>query len=116
TRLVSDLLDTSRVKTGKLRLEIQAVDMAEVIEAAVQSCRPAMDARLQRFAVFVPAGALELQGDPVRLTQVRCSLPDNAWKYTPIGGDVGLSVAVVEQTLLMTVSDSGIGITAEALP
>ncbi|GAB3346696.1 sensor histidine kinase [Lysobacter tyrosinilyticus] len=115
-RLVSDLLDVSRASTGKLRLEHQLVDMTGIIDEAVDACRPAMDTRLQRFSVHVPARALEMQGDPIRLAQILRNLLDNASKYTPNGGEIGLSVVVRDGALVMTVSDNGIGITAEALP
>jgi diguanylate cyclase len=116
TRLVGDLLDVSRVNTGKLRLERCAVEMIEVIDEAVDACRPAMDARLQNFGVRLPTGALEVHGDPVRLAQVLSNLLDNASKYTPDGGEIGLAVGVIDNAMVITVSDSGIGITAEALP
>jgi diguanylate cyclase len=116
SRLVGDLLDVSRVNTGKLRIERRVVEMAGIIDAAVETCRPAMDARLQHFGIHVPSCALEVHGDPIRLAQVLSNLLDNASKYTPDGGEIGLSVMVVDDILVMTVSDSGIGITAEALP
>jgi diguanylate cyclase (GGDEF)-like protein len=115
-RLVDDLLDMSRASTGKLRLQRGLVDMVALIDAAVGSCRPAMDARLQQFAVSMPAGALLIEGDPVRLTQVVCNLLDNASKYTQNGGEIQLAVTANEQSLAIVVSDNGIGITAEALP
>jgi diguanylate cyclase len=115
-RLVGDLLDVSRAHAGKLRLERQNVDMADVIDGAVLSCRPAMDARLQHLGVFVPSCPLAVDGDAVRLTQVLCNLLDNASKYTQVGGEIGLSVTAAEEVIVITVSDSGIGITAEALP
>jgi diguanylate cyclase len=116
SRLVGDLLDVSRTATGKLRLERQVVEMADIIEQAVESCRPAMDTRLQHFVVHVPSSPLEVYGDPLRLTQILSNLLDNASKYTHVGGDIGLSVVLVEDAIMMTVSDSGIGIAAEALP
>ena len=115
-KLVDDLLDVSRTHTGKLRLERRVVEMAGVIDEAVESCRPAMDTRLQHFGIHVPLCALEVNGDPVRLTQILSNLLDNASKYTHVGGEIGLSVVVVDHAVVMTVSDSGIGITAEALP
>jgi diguanylate cyclase len=115
SRLVSDLLDVSRVNTGKLRLERRVVEMAGIIDEAVDACRPAMDTRLQHFGVHVPSCALEVHGDPIRLVQILCNLLDNASKYTQNGGEIRLSVAVVDDAIVMTVSDSGIGITAEAL-
>ncbi len=115
SRLVSDLLDVSRVSTGKFRIERRPVDLVGIIDAAVDACRPAMDTRLQHFVARVPARALEVHGDPVRLVQVVSNLLDNASKYTLDGGEIGLSVMVAGDALMMTVSDSGIGITAEAL-
>ncbi len=115
-RLISDLLDMSRVNTGNLRIESRLVDLAGVITEAANACRPAMDTRLQRFSVEVPARAIELDADPVRLAQILRNLLDNASKYTPKGGEIGLSVAVVDETVVVRVSDSGIGITAAVLP
>lgn len=115
-RLISDLLDVSRVSTGKLRLERQMVDMSKIIGEAVETCRPAMDVRLQAFVVQVPTTVLPVYGDAVRLAQVLGNLLDNASKYTPAGGVIGLMVEVVEDEIVMTVSDDGIGISAEALP
>jgi diguanylate cyclase (GGDEF)-like protein len=116
SRLVGDLLDVSRVSTGKLRLERRVVDMADIIDVAVEACRPAMDARLQRFGMQMPPNTLEIHGDPVRLAQIFSNLLDNASKYTPKGGAIGLVVEVVNGAFVMTLSDNGIGITAEALP
>lgn len=115
-RLISDLLDVSRVNTGKLRIESRRIDLAGVITEAANACRPAMDARLQRFSVEVPAQAIELDADPVRLAQILRNLLDNASKYTPKGGEIELSVAVVGETVVISLSDSGIGITTAVLP
>ncbi len=115
-RLISDLLDMSRVNTGKLRIECRLVDLAGVIEEAANACRPAMDARLQRFNVAAPERAIALDADPVRLAQILRNLLDNASKYTPKGGEIGLSVAVVGETVVISVSDNGIGITNAVLP
>jgi len=115
-RLVGDLLDVSRVNTGKLRLERRPMDLAVVIDEAVDACRPAMATRLQRFDVQMPAGALAVHGDADRLAQVFSNLLDNASKYTPVGGAIGLRVQVADETIVIAVSDSGIGITDEALP
>jgi diguanylate cyclase (GGDEF)-like protein len=116
TRLVGDILDVSRVNTGKLRLERMLVEMAVVISSAVDTCRPAMNTRGQVLRVNVPSRALEVRGDPVRLAQVLCNLLDNASKYSPDAGTIELSAAVVDDTLVLTVADSGIGITPDALP
>ena len=115
TRLVGDLLDVSRVHTGKLRLERRTVDMASVISDAVDACRPAMNMRLQHFSMDAPACQLDVDCDPVRLVQIVSNLLDNASKYTPHGGAVDLSIAVDDDSLTLTVSDNGIGITPQAL-
>lgn len=116
SRLVSDLLDLSRVNTGKLTLECQTVDMAGVIDQAIGACRPAMDTRLQHLGVCVPAGTLWVYGDPIRLAQILINLLDNASKYTPQGGEIELSVWIEATGLAISISDSGIGVTSEALP
>ena len=116
TRLVGDLVDVSRASTGKLHLQPQAIDLTDVVEAAVETCRPSMDIRLQAFTVKLPARALMLHGDPVRLTQVLTNLLDNASKYTAVGGRIGMSVSALKGSLEVTVSDTGIGISSSALP
>ena len=116
SRLVSDLLDVSRVNTGKLTLEREMVDMSGVIDRAIGACRPAMDTRLQHLGLYVPARALWVNGDPVRLAQILINLLDNASKYTPQGGEIELSAWVEDTALMVSVKDSGIGVTAEALP
>jgi len=75
-----------------------------------------MDIRLQTFTVNLPARALMLQGDPVRLTQVLTNLLDNASKYTPVGGRINLKVNVGDRSLQVSVNDNGIGISSAALP
>jgi len=116
SRLVGDLMDVSRVSTGKLRLERRMLEMASVIDEAVDACRPAMDAREQKFHCEMPARALEVHGDPVRLAQVFSNLLDNASKYTLNGGEINLVVTAAGNAMVLTVSDNGIGITATALP
>lgn len=116
TRLVSDLLDLSRVRTGKLRLVKQAIDLREIVLEAVNACRPAIDARLQTLALDIPEHALKMHGDRVRLSQVVRNLLDNASKYTPQHGRLVLDLQKVASQALLVVSDTGIGISAEALP
>lgn len=116
TRLIGDLIDVSRAGTGKLRIDRQLVDVVDIIDAAIDVSRPAMDTRLQSFVVRVPSCALTLHGDPVRLAQILTNLLDNASKYTPDGGDINLSVEKADHGIVVSLSDTGIGITAEALP
>jgi diguanylate cyclase (GGDEF)-like protein len=116
SRLVSDLLDLSRINTGKLRVERQRVEMHDVIESAIETCLPAMETRLQHFNFRMPPAGLAVDGDPTRLAQIFCNLLDNASKYTPDGGNIGLESAIIGNAIVITVSDTGIGITPQALP
>jgi diguanylate cyclase len=116
SRLIADLLDISRMSTGKLRLERRMVDLADTINAAVAACRPGMDARLQHFTTHIPAVALNFYGDPVRLTQIISNLLDNASKYSKEDAEIGLSVVQADGSIVITVSDTGIGMSAEVLP
>lgn len=115
-RLVDDLLDGSRVRTGKLRLELGTVDLVAVLDEASMACRPAMQARQQHFSVELPPGPCEVHGDPMRLTQIVNNLLDNACKYTPAGGEIALRMTVAEHSLSIFVRDNGVGIDAEMLP
>ncbi len=115
TRLVGDLLDVSLINAGKLRLQLQLVEMSEIIHAAVDSVEAKTTERRQNLSVKLPDCALAVYGDPVRLTQVVSNLLDNACKYTHEGGDISLLVEVLDRSLIMTVSDTGIGITVAAL-
>jgi diguanylate cyclase len=116
SRLVGDLLDVARVSTGKLRLAHEVVDIGGVVDEAVDACRAAIQTRVQYFNIEAPSCALEVRGDRVRLVQILRNLLDNASKYTPDGGEIELSVAAVDDSVVITVCDSGIGISAETLP
>jgi diguanylate cyclase (GGDEF)-like protein len=115
SRLVGDLLDVSRASTGKLRLERRVVDLKDVLNEAVAACRPGMDARLQHFEVQIPAGSLDLFGDHIRLTQIFSNILDNASKYSAEGADIGLSALQTESSIVISVSDKGIGMSPEIL-
>jgi signal transduction histidine kinase len=114
SRLIEDLVDLTRARTGKLRLAVGPVDVRDVIHAAVGICRHAMVRRGQSLAVEAPSSALPVLGDSVRLTQVLNNLLENASRYTPERGAITLSAAVVDDFCVLTVADSGIGMTAEA--
>ncbi|HEY0199812.1 MAG TPA: HAMP domain-containing sensor histidine kinase [Rhodanobacter sp.] len=116
SRLIGDLLDGSRISTGKLRLEQGAVEMVGILKAASETCRPAMESRKQDLLWDVPAGPVDLHGDAVRLAQIFSNLLDNASKYTPDGGQIALTMVVLDDAVTITVSDNGIGISSEALP
>jgi diguanylate cyclase len=116
TRIIGDLLDLSRVHTGKLRLDRRVAGVEKIVEEAIDACRPAMVARQQNFTSVLSGQPLMAYADPMRLAQVFRNLLDNASKYTADGGDIAVEVAVVGHTAEITVSDNGIGITPEALP
>ncbi|MGE8186021.1 sensor histidine kinase [Pseudomonas sp. NPDC086278] len=116
SRLVDDLLDVSRVSTGKLRLDCRIVDLLPIIQEAIVVCRPLMVAQHLHFTAELPERALAVNGDPVRLTQILGNLLGNAAKYTPAGGTVTLSVTTEADLLQMSICDTGIGISAKALP
>lgn len=115
-RLIGDLLDGSRVSTGKFRLERRIVEIGGILDLAIETCQPVMDARHHRFKRVGPSGQLSVNGDAVRLVQVFSNLLENAAKYTPEGGEISLATAALGDALAITVSDNGIGITAQALP
>jgi len=115
-RLVSAMQDVSHAGKSSFNLERQAVDLVGVVDAAVATCRPAMDARLQTFTIRLPDLEVHVLGEPARLEQVVRNLLDNASQYTPDLGQIQLALAVKGEVAELTVSDSGVGITAIALP
>jgi signal transduction histidine kinase/CheY-like chemotaxis protein len=114
-QLIEDLLDMSRIISGKIRLDVRSVDPTVVIDAAVESIQPAADAkeiRIQR--VVDPCGAV--LGDPGRLQQVLWNLLSNAVKFTPRGGKIMVACRRAHSSVEISVTDTGQGIKAEFLP
>jgi signal transduction histidine kinase len=116
TRLIGDLLEGSRISTGKFRLERRLIDVKGVLDRAMETCRPAMDERRHSFASAVPADPVMVLGDAVRLVQVFGNLLENSSKYTPAGGAISLRAEVRAGAIFVSISDNGIGISAKALP
>jgi len=116
SRLVGDLLDVSLVKVGKLRLSRQAVNIARIIAETVDNCRPALQLRQQSIDLQIPAAAVTVLGDAVRLTQIFSNLINNASKYTPEHGRIQIDVEIDSDGVVIAISDNGIGITADMLP
>ncbi|ROM65559.1 two-component sensor histidine kinase [Pseudomonas brassicacearum] len=116
SRLIEDLLDVSRVKTGKLRLDCHRVDMLQIIHETMEIFGPVMISGDLHFSAKLPECALSMNGDPVRLAQILGNLLGNAAKYTPAGGIVTLSVSVEVDAVEISIRDTGIGISAKALP
>ena len=115
-QLVEDVLDVSRIITGNMRLEVRTVDLRDVVEAALESVRPAVAAKEQRLNIVLDPDAGAVLGAPDRLQQVVWNLVMNAVKFTPRGGRIDITVRRVERHVAITVSDSGQGITLELLP
>jgi PAS domain S-box-containing protein len=110
TRLVDDLLDVSRITRGKVRLELERLDLASLAAQAVETSRPLVDARGHALQVTLPQEALHVRGDCVRLRQIVANLLNNAAKYTEPGGRLELAVAREGNLAVLRVRDNGIGI------
>ena len=113
--LVGDLLDVSRIAQGKVRLERRPVELARVVDKAIEAAGPLIEERGHQLRVDVPAG-LWLEADETRICQVISNLLTNAAKYTPHGGTIGVAAAREAGELVVTVRDTGIGIAPELLP
>jgi two-component system CheB/CheR fusion protein len=116
-RLIDDLLDVSRIVSGKLLLDLGPVDLAAVVHEAVEAARPSAQSKGLELTLEVDDGIGTVYGDAARLVQVANNLLSNAIKFTPRGGRVAVHLAPVEgQRAQLTVSDTGIGIHPEVLP
>ena len=116
SRLIEDLLDTARIVSGKLRLDIQPVDLTSLIENAVEVLRPASEAKEVEIQLKLNAGKEVITGDPDRLQQVVWNLLSNAIKFTPKGGRAEVRLERADPHVRITVSDTGKGISPEYLP
>jgi PAS domain S-box-containing protein len=114
-RLVDDLLDVSRITTGKLELRKERVDLAAVLWGAVESSRPLIDREGHQLTVTLPPEPVLLDADPNRLAQVFLNLLNNAAKYSEPGGHIRLSAVRDGTDVVVSVKDSGIGIPAAQL-
>jgi len=116
TQIVDDLLDMSRIIAGKVRLEVQPVDLEKVIDAALETVATAADARGIHLDKRVQGAVAPVRGDPHRLQQVLWNLLSNAIKFTPRDGRVVVSLERGEEHVDVAVTDTGQGIAAEFLP
>ena len=115
TQLIEDLLDMSRIVSGKLRLDVQPVEPSTFIEAAVETVRPAAEAKGIRLVEVLDPSAGPVSGDPSRLQQVVWNLLSNAIKFTPRGGRVEVVLRRVDSQVELSVDDTGCGIRADFL-
>ena len=117
TRLVEDLLDVARINQGKIALQLDALDLREVVEHAVETALPFIRARRHQLTKTLPDSPVMLRGDFARLSQVVANLLNNAAKYTEEGGTIDVTLATTaEAKAVVTVTDNGIGIDADLLP
>lgn len=109
-RLIDDLIDMSRISRGVIGLRRERIAIGTVVEQAVESTRPVLDARGRRLAVHLPERGLDVHGDGARLAQVIGNLLTNAAKFTPPAGDITLRVSHEEDAVVIRVIDTGVGI------
>ncbi len=114
--LLEDLLDVSRITTGKITLKCVPIELASVLTAAVDAAMPSIEARRHSLTMMLPHEAVYLNADPTRMAQVFGNLLDNAAKYTPDGGKIEIHAASGSGNVIVSVKDNGTGISPEELP
>ena len=114
-RLIDDLLDVSRITSGKFTLQRERLDLRQVVELAVETCQPVIDAARHTLELRLLEGPLMVDGDLTRLTQVLGNLINNAAKYTPRGGCIVVTAAAIDGEAVLRVEDNGSGIPSEML-
>jgi PAS domain S-box-containing protein len=116
TQIIEDLLDMSRIISGKIRLDVQRVDLTTVVRAALDTVKPAAEARNIRLTSVLDPLVGPVRGDPARLQQVVWNLLSNSVKFTPKGGKVQVALERVNSHVEIVISDTGEGITPDFLP
>ncbi len=114
-RMVEDLIDLTRIGHGKLKLHPEMVDLRTIIDRSVETSRAQIDRRRQHVSITLPARPITLEADPLRLAQLLSNLVDNAAKYSPVGGELSIEVALGADHVCIGVRDNGIGIPKEQL-
>lgn len=114
-RLIDDLLDVSRITRGKIRLNTEPLELSEIVESAIEQSKPLLDKAGQKLTVKLPDEPIRVKGDRVRLSQVFTNLLNNAAKFSEAGGGVMVTAACEEQTAVVLVTDTGIGIESDLL-
>jgi len=115
-QIINDLLDVSRIISGRLRLDIRPLRLVEVLETAIETIRPAAEAKEIRLQVLLDPAASPMAGDPDRLRQVFWNLLSNAVKFTPKNGRIQIHSQRIDSHVEIIISDTGIGIEPEFLP
>lgn len=115
-RLIDDLMDVSRITRGKIELRNEPIELVQVVQQAIETSRPLIEASGHTLSVSVPSRPLTLTADGTRLSQVFSNLLNNAARYSEPGGQISLVVRDVDSDAVVSVKDSGIGIPADMLP
>jgi signal transduction histidine kinase len=115
-RLIDDLLDVSRITSGRLELQSRRLDLVEVLDLALETTRPLLDGKRQHLRVHISGGPLEVNGDPTRLAQVLAALIDNSATYSDPESSIDVCLAAEGPLAVIRVRDHGIGIAPELLP
>jgi signal transduction histidine kinase len=115
-RLIDDLLDVSRITSGKIRLRKEFVDASSILDQAIESARPLIEERRHEFSVSVERGQLPLYADVTRVAQIILNLLTNAAKYTNRGGRIWLTAVREDKHITISIRDNGLGIPPEKLP
>jgi CheY-like chemotaxis protein len=115
-RLVDDLLDVSRMVRGQITLQREPVTLSDIVQAAVETSRPLIRRRKHHFAVALPKGDVQIEGDLTRLAQVLSNLLNNAAKYTDDGGHIRLDAELEGGMISIRVRDTGLGVAPNLLP
>ena len=116
SQLVADLLDISRVMTGKIRLDPAQLDLANLIQLVLEDARFVLEAKRLQLHTSLPSGGATMRGDGERLKQIVWNLLLNAIKFTPKGGQIWIELRLVDSDLELKIRDSGVGIAADFLP
>jgi signal transduction histidine kinase len=114
-QLVSDITDVASIRSGKIQLRREPVIMQELIARSLETCGEQLEAKKQRLELQLPEAPVAMLADPVRLTQVIVNLVNNAVKYTPEEGTIGISLRTDAGSLWLSVHDTGIGMAPEAI-
>ncbi len=114
-RLVDDLLDVNRISRGTFNLRIARSNLTDIVHHALETCAPPIEEKQHRLTVSIPPVPIYVDADAARLTQALCNLLVNAAKFTPNGGEIRLDVRRAEGDAVISIKDSGIGISADML-
>jgi signal transduction histidine kinase len=115
-RLLDDLLEVARLKTGKVVLQKRPIELGKCLDVAIEARKPLLERRGQRLEWEPPRASLLLEGDPVRLAQLFSNLLDNASKFSAEGGVIQLSIDRIAPNAVVRIADHGTGVSADALP